>query len=478
MWFLQITTATSSGFFRKGYDTVQVWDMVLTPIYFFFIIVFFSVLRNIILEKESLIVKRFFMWGLILKMLGAIALGLVYQFYYSSGDTAIYFSDSLIIHYAFNQNLNAWWHLMWTDVGKVDPSCYDYMWQLTMRRDPQGFFVDKIVSLVNLLTFRTYFPSAIIMAVMSFTGAWALYRTLTDIYPQLKTQLGFAVFLIPSAFFWGSGIGKDSITFGSLGWVTWGAYHLFIKQRKIFLSLLMLLIHSYLIGKIKPYILFSFIPALAFWILIENREKITNKFFKRLTLPVTIFISIVSGYYLVLQLGNEFAQYSITNAISTAQNFQDYHTYLAETSQASGYNLGAIDGTAWGAIKKFFPSVNVTLFRPYLWEAGSFIILISALESFVIFLLTIRIFFKHGILNTLSMITRKPVILFCLIFALIFAYAVGYSAYNFGALVRYKIPCLPFYVGVLFMLEYELSEKKRKQQLAKYGEGELIIEVT
>jgi hypothetical protein len=40
----------------------------------------------------------------------------------------------------------------------------------------------------------------------------------------------------------------------------------------------------------------------------------------------------------------------------------------------------------------------------------------------------------------------------CFIFAVIFAIAVGASTTNFGALSRYKIPCMPFYFILLMLL--------------------------
>ncbi|MBK9533341.1 MAG: hypothetical protein IPO42_16435 [Chitinophagaceae bacterium] len=47
---------------------------------------------------------------------------------------------------------------------------------------------------------------------------------------------------------------------------------------------------------------------------------------------------------------------------------------------------------------------------------------------------------------------RDPVILYCLLFALLFALFVGATTANFGTLVRYKIPCLPFYIIALYLI--------------------------
>jgi hypothetical protein len=50
-------------------------------------------------------------------------------------------------------------------------------------------------------------------------------------------------------------------------------------------------------------------------------------------------------------------------------------------------------------------------------------------------------------------------VLFFLVVSLIFAFAVGISSYNFGALSRYKIPCLPFYAAfVLVILHHKKIE--------------------
>ena len=43
--------------------------------------------------------------------------------------------------------------------------------------------------------------------------------------------------------------------------------------------------------------------------------------------------------------------------------------------------------------------------------------------------------------------------------ALVFAFAVGVSTYNFGTLMRYKIPVLPFYAIFLIIVIAQKNEK-------------------
>ena len=78
--------------------------------------------------------------------------------------------------------------------------------------------------------------------------------------------------------------------------------------------------------------------------------------------------------------------------------------------------------------------------------------------------LTIYILIKVGVIRTFSIIGSTPIVLFCFIFALTFAFAVGISSYNFGTLVRYKIPLMPFYVAGLYIMEGFIEKKVKRRK--------------
>jgi hypothetical protein len=129
--------------------------------------------------------------------------------------------------------------------------------------------------------------------------------------------------------------------------------------------------------------------------------------------------------------------------------------YIQEQSgdQGSAYSLGSVDPTAAGMVKQFPAAVNVTLFRPYLWETRKPIQLINALEATIFMLITIKVIFSLGLRRFWKTIVTDPTIQFCFIFTIIFAFAVGISSGNFGTLSRYRIPCLPFF-GMGLVLTY------------------------
>jgi len=141
--------------------------------------------------------------------------------------------------------------------------------------------------------------------------------------------------------------------------------------------------------------------------------------------------------------------------------------------EGSGYDLGAFDPSLVGMLKKFPLAVNVTLFRPYIWETRKVLQLINAFEALLFLWVTLKILFTVGLKKTWRTIKDDPTIQFCLIFTIVFAFAVGISSYNFGALSRYRIPCLPFYAIALVLIYYKNNpiEKNilslRRQQLAE-----------
>lgn len=155
------------------------------------------------------------------------------------------------------------------------------------------------------------------------------------------------------------------------------------------------------------------------------------------------------------RFATELNEYSIANIAKKAKKTQDWITYVSENQEGSAYDIGNLDGTLENMVSKFPQGVNVTLYRPYLWESKKPIILLSALEATAFLILTLMVFYKVGFFKTFGKIFSDSNLLFFFVFALIFAFAVGISTGNFGSLSRYKIPCIPFFAAMLLILYYQ-----------------------
>ncbi len=106
----------------------------------------------------------------------------------------------------------------------------------------------------------------------------------------------------------------------------------------------------------------------------------------------------------------------------------------------------------------------MTLFRPFVWEVRNPVMLLSALEAVFFLFMTFRVVWEMKVGRLWGLVGKQPVVLFCVIFAVTFSFAVGVSSYNFGTLVRYKIPMMPFFLVALYVLQGQAVKKRKKER--------------
>jgi hypothetical protein len=185
--------------------------------------------------------------------------------------------------------------------------------------------------------------------------------------------------------------------------------------------------------------------------------------------PVTLVFLLGGGYYSVKLIGEKNRRYSIERLSYTAESTARWLSYVSERQEGSGYTLGDFDFSSQGILKKAPAAIWVTLFRPYLWEANNLAMFLSALESLVLLIFTVYTVVMGISRKRFGVSFTNPVVVFCFIYSIIFAFAIGISTYNFGSLVRYKIPIIPFYIiGLFIWLSY--SKRPRKFVLLTSGE--------
>jgi hypothetical protein len=310
----------------------------------------------------------------------------------------------------------------------------------------------KITSFICLLGFNLYLPTTFLFATISFICNWKLFLVFLDMFPTKKDLFAKVILFVPSVFFWGSGILKDSITFSALSMLTYALYFGLIKREKFSKHLFVAILLGYLITLIKGYIILAFIPGASYWVFSNYKDKIRNSTLRTIFTPFFIFLGLIFSIFMINNLSTSAGRFSLDNLEKTTKDYQSWHTVASEGG--SGYSLGGVteDFSVGNLLSKFPLAVNVTLFRPYIWEVNNIVMVFSALESLAILLFTVFTFLKIGIFKSLQLILNNSTIIFCFLFSIFFAFSVGFTSYNFGALVRYKIPCIPFYLAAIAML--------------------------
>jgi len=391
--------------------------------------------------------------GLIAKLLGAIFIGLIYQYHYGGGDTANYFFHTQVINSSFSESTVKWFNLILRLPPWYDGDYSAYISKMYWYESPAEYTVASIAAFLGIFTFTTYLPIAVLFGTIAFTGIWALFRTFATKYPQYTRYIAWCTLFIPSTIMWGSGIFKDTLCMFGLGWMTYGAFRMLLQRDFSPRNIVMTVVSFMLVATVKIYILLAFIPAVALWILFTYSHRIKSSGTRLFVKIFVLFICFNGFLYFSHRFAMELGRYSLTNVARTSYITS---SYIAGVSgdEGSAYSLGAIDPSIGGMLKKFPLAVNVTLFRPYIWETRKPIQFLNAIEAFMFLYVTLKVIFSVGLFKTWSTIKEDPTIQFCLIFTLVFAFAVGISAGNFGALSRYRIPCLPFYALALVLIYY------------------------
>ncbi len=430
---------------------LTIWDLILTPVFLLILGLIAKNHRDKVYRTGNPL-RKYYLPGLNFKFGGVIFIALIYQYYYGTGDTYHYFEHARIINSAFEESPSIWFQLIQRTSPDENPELYPYTSQLAWYRDPSSYTVASIAAILGLITGTTYMPTALLFAFFSFTGVWAMYKTFYNIYPRLHKELAFAFLFIPSTFVWGSSIFKDTVCMFGLGWMTYSTFRIFVNRDFSLKNLFMLVFSFYLIAVIKLYILLAFVPALSLWLLMSYSHKIKSSGVKLIVNVMFIGITIGAFFFFTAQFASDLNKYSLEKIAQTAETTRGWISY-ASGDEGSAYDLGEFDPSFTGMLTKFPQAVVVTLYRPFIWESKKVIVALSALEALLFLFFSLKVLFTRW--SQLKTLMKDPNVLFCLIFSIIFAFAVGISSYNFGALSRYKIPCLPFFGTVLVILLYK-----------------------
>lgn len=441
---------------------MELSDLFWGPLYLTILYLIAYWIRPAVTNKFT---RPYFIPALTLKFVGAVSLGLIYQFYYGGGDTFNYLYHAKVINSAFSDSFSTGLKLLMDNGGSKDPTLFPYTSQMFWHQEHSSeYLLARVAAALGLLCFTNYTAISLMFAAISFSGIWALYMTMAKIRPHVYKEMAWTLFYIPSMFFWGSGLLKDSLCIGALGWLFYAFYLGAIQKKYILKSVLIGFAAANTLYLVKVYILLCFLPAVLLWVFNENNARIKNQTLRIIIKPVFFAVGGAIAFYAATNLTKGDEKYDIDKLGERSKITADYLYETSVKQEGSGYYLGKQDGTLGGMVKLAPQAIATSLFRPFLWEARNPVMLLSALEATFFLLFTLRIFWRTGLIKTLSIIGQTPVLLMSFIFALVFGASVGITSANFGTLVRYKIPLIPFYLGGLFILQSIVSDKSRTRK--------------
>ncbi|NBV13790.1 MAG: hypothetical protein EBS07_06950 [Sphingobacteriia bacterium] len=436
-------------------------DFWLTPLWAIILVAMAMYIAKAYYPKDSYL-QKWFLMALTFRMIFGIIIGLLYNYYYGYGDTLrYYFAGKVIADQIFTDPITAW-HLLWDSQQELPADLKEAallvpFWKLR----GSALFLGRFSTLINLLTFHSYYAGTLLFSAFSFSGMWVLFRAFVKRAPQYEKELALSFLFLPSVLCWSSGWYKEPIAMGALGWM-WAGFLQLSSNRKglLFYGFIVLLFAGLLI-KVKAYLFLVTLPFMAIIFIWEVTQILPNR--KKAVIRLIGFtagIFLVTGLLiLVTKAYPQFAvEFLLESIVANREELLYTHAYYRQ-QEGSRFDIGDFDPTWEGVLAKFPLALFAGLFRPAFFDFGAWITIPSILESSFLLFLTLITFYL-GIRNRIKLKTI-PIVFTGFLFSIIFCALIGLSTSNFGTLVRYRMPALPFYTAFLLITFRQLYPTKK-----------------
>lgn len=391
------------------------------------------------------------MFILLIKFIVGLSLYWLYSNYYTNrfdADIFKFYDDSSVVFNAIFHKPSDFLQLIFS--YNVDNEYFFDNYFINMNnwdsRHNSTFFNDshtiiKLNAIIRIFSFGNYHIHTLFFCMMSVTGLFGLYKSVIHFFKGKEKILKYLLFFTPSVLFWSSGVLKEPIILLSLGLIFMSIYNL-INRKKVFINLLVLILFLNCLFLIKFYVFVALIPVLIPFIF--SLTPYLKKLLFNYGLSLLIFILIA------LSMKHISPNLDFIDILSKKQNS---FIRMAEYNRAgSCFEIQKIESNLISVIKAVPKGIVNCFVRPLPWNISSKIQILPVVENIMILffiLLSIYHAFYH---KTIKKIASYKFLLTCIFFTLILFSIIGISTPVAGALVRYKVPALPFLMMLLLLL--------------------------
>ena len=390
-----------------------------------------------------------------LKFLVGISVYYVYTYYYTDRKTADvfkYFDDAKYLYeHVYNSNPVRFWKIIF-GIQNESSEIHSHLIETHYWFKPHAtnVFNDnrtviRFNAVIYLFSFGYYHVHTLVLSTLSFIGLTSIYRTYNVVFKNRKKELIIACFLIPSVLFWGSGILKESILLFAIGLFLF-AFTQFLYAKHKLKYILIIITTLGLLAITKTYVLIVLVPSALAWLLVyySKVKKIGWTFF-------FINISLIT-----IAFNAKYIHPSIDLSGNLKYKQRDFINVARDTKAGSTIKLGELDDSAWSFIKNTPQAILNGLFRPTIVEIKNIFFAFTALENTLLLVLIFLALFFFKKPNKVQL----PYLYFGLYFTILLTILIGLTVPVLGAIVRYKIPFMPFTVTILLLsIDYSKIRK-------------------
>jgi hypothetical protein len=334
--------------------------------------------------------------------------------------------------------------------GLVDSALYHQTGTEIAERFRAGTFDTGLgsLTLTNFVSFLTgvlytiigpnIYAGYLVFSWLAFWGLFYAYRAFVLAVPG-GNHRSYArlLFFLPSILYWPSSIGKDALMLFALGLAAYGVARVFsgwtLRGAAITGAGL------WLAALVRPHVagMVGLGLAVAFMV---GRTQVRTGWQARTAKLLGLVVVVVLAGFLVSQT------FTFLKA-SGLDPEEGVGSVLTENGQRTEQGGSSFDTPSSAISPLHLPMSTITiLFRPFLFEASNSQVLITALESTVLLVLTLRRIRPIG--RAIRSFRRLPYVTFVVVYGLLFIFAFS-SIGNFGILARERCQLLPFFLVLL-----------------------------
>ena len=458
------------------------------------------------------------------KVICGFTLTYIYSHHYkdrSTADIFKYYDDAKVMHSALKESPSDYFKIISgikNNTFHFD-TCYYEKMNHWYKRNDFGLYNDnhtiiRFNAILMPFTFNNFHAHTVIMCFVSLIGLYFLFQFFRFFLPDKEMRIALAVFFVPSVLFWGSGLLKEGLLLFSIGALLYGFLLIFFRNQLSVKSILILLSGIVLLLLNKTYWLALLILPLC-CLYLTIRFSIKKKFLfycvfhlifsaivfiffgaieHKSLLKITserqqAFINLAKGgIYLLnqenlirlepddeklllrtgydsvlIKEGSNYMKWKLNNFDDTIlvnnSAFSDEKYKVIAKNPKAGSLLFAhpISPDFISAILFIPTALKNCMMIPLPWNVHSIMELMASAENtLILFGFMIAFFYirkKRTELNSFF---------YFLVFVSILSFlVVGFTTPVAGAIVRYKMPALPFLIMIIvYLLERGQTSKK------------------
>lgn len=361
---------------------------------------------------------------------------MLYYFHYQEGDTTLYFSKA----YTFRDwPISSFLVYIFSEIDLAQPS--------------RAILFTRIVAAVAYVTRGDYWILSAYFSCFSFFGVSYLVSQMIQVWKSIKWPAIVTFFFYPTAVFWSSGLIKESLAFGGMGFLIGAVLsYVYIKKNSLG-AIICAILGGVLLITLKYYIAALTVPFLTFLIFYKKSASwriMPKSILKRVT--VIIMGLLLPGLFFLRLISQNFRWERFFEILEISHN-----DILDKSSLSNRVEVLEVFSNAIDYLLNILYYMISGLFRPFILGEWLFPNWISIVEN--VFVLILLIFFMLRINTWKNHVTVESVL--SIIYVLAASTILTYAIPNLGSIARFKVYYMPLLVLLLiYTLRKYLIDKR------------------